>query len=237
MPRVDLIQFESDTALAAAAADQWLEHAREARRAGDRCRVALSGGRIAKVFFSAIAAAARRSNVDLDHVDFFWADERCVPPDHSESNFAAAREALLAPLKTQSERIHRIQGELPPAQAAAEANAELARVLASDASRPAVLDLVILGMGEDGHVASLFPEGPGDPSPNPAPYRAVVASKPPPHRVTLSYAMIASARSVWVLASGAGKSEALSRSLISTQTPLGKVRVSRAELRIFSDIS
>lgn len=237
MPRVDLQQFESDSLLAAAAAQHWLERVQESRRAGNRCRVALSGGRIAKCFFTAITAAAQQSKAPLDHVDFFWADERCVPPTDAESNFAAAQELMLGPLQTPSTCVHRIRGELSPAEAARSACSELATVFGVSSPQSAVLDLVILGMGEDGHVASLFPDSLGDPPADRSPYRAVVASKPPPHRITLSYAMIAAASSVWVLASGVGKSNALSRSLLSSQTPMGRVRVSRSEVRIYSDIS
>jgi 6-phosphogluconolactonase len=97
--------------------------------------------------------------------------------------------------------------------------------------------LVFLGLGENGHVASLFPEESESEMADPAVYRAVVAVKPPPRRITLGYAALAAARQVWVLASGAGKEDALRDSLAPNgRTPLARVLQRRAQTRIFTDI-
>ena len=212
----ELLTFPTPNELARAAAGDWLAECQDAGRAGRPFRVALSGGRIARLFFQAAAELARgRQPIDWNQVHFFWADERCVPPQDPESNFALADTGLFRPLQIPAANIHRIRGEAPPAQAAREAAEELRRVAPPDQSGHPVLDLILLGMGEDGHVASLFP-GPENadlPDSDTELYRAVTAPKPPPHRITLTYPVIYAARQVWVLASGPGKERALADSL------------------------
>ena len=243
MPNPELISFPNADELAKAVAVAWLEEVAAAAHAGRAHCVALSGGRITQKFFAAVVELLREGRragnpnfrdgnmPSLPNVHFFWADERCVPPTDAESNFRMADELLFQPLGIAPEKIHRICGELPPA-----AGAELAaRELAAVAPR---LDLVLLGMGEDGHVASLFPgEGEVDGA-SPAVFRAVMNSpKPPPNRVTLGYAAIAAAGQVWVLASGAGKEAELRESLSPAgRTPLARVLRSRSDARVFTDI-
>ncbi len=177
------------------------------RARGGAFGVALSGGRIAQSFYKAICAIARES--DFEDVHFFWADERCVSPDDPENNYFIAREFLFLPLAIAEENIHRIRGEVDPQIAVQEAEAEICRLLPlTDGGQP-MLDLVILGMGEDGHVASLFPQENISMVQDPSVYRKVTATKPPPDRITLGYQPIILAKEVWVLASGQGKQGAL----------------------------
>lgn len=239
----ELVTFADDRALANAAATDWLQEvAVTGDRRGPFC-VALSGGRIARQFFLAVASAGRAGGLvkgvppgEQGCVHFFWSDERCVPSDHPESNFALAHECWLGPLGIPAERIHRIRGEALPGQAAAEAEGELRRFAAVEGGRQPVLDLVFLGLGEDGHIASLFPGESEAVMASPAVYRPVIAAKPPPQRITLGYAAIAVARQVWVLVSGAGKAGALRASLSgSGQTPLARVLRQRRHTRILVD--
>ena len=235
MSQYDLISFPNDLVLAEAVAVRWLE----ITGAGNSQPqfVAVSGGRIARNFFSAVATAASSRKISLARVHFFWADERCVPPTDPESNFQLADENLFRPLHLPAENVHRIHGEVKPAQAVQMAIDEIQRVVPRDRSGQPVLDLVFLGMGEDGHVASLFPGSSAADAQTPAVYQAVVASKPPPHRLTLSYQTIAAAREVWVLASGAGKEDALRDSLSAQgRTPLARVIQMRSRTLIFTDI-
>jgi 6-phosphogluconolactonase len=171
-------------------------------------------------------------------VHFFWADERCVPPDDKESSYGVAHEAFFRPLNLPTANVHRIAGETTPECAAELANAEIRRVVPVNANGQPVLDLIFLGLGEDGHVASLFPGEPEAARQNPAVYRAIANSpKPPPNRVTLGYAAIVAAKQVWVLASGAGKETALQDSLSpGGKTPLGQVIESRSGTKLFTDI-
>lgn len=233
----DLLIFPNAAALAAAAARDWLAQVEAVNRCGGRHLVALSGGRIARNFFTATAAAARLQGVSFVSAHFFWADERCVPPDDPESNFGMARELLLAPLDVPDEAMHRIRGELDSEESAAAAAADLCRCAPVNAAGQPALDLVILGMGEDGHVASLFPDEPSERVTLPSVYRAVIGPKPPPRRVTLGYPAIAAASRAWVLISGGGKEAALQESLTSSgRTPLARVLQNRSCTRIYTDI-
>jgi 6-phosphogluconolactonase len=238
MPNHELVSFATDDALAGAVADRWLDEL--AARANDPAPycVALSGGRIAKKFFAAVAGRAPIRGVSFGHVHFFWADERCVPANDPESNFGLARAHLLDPLAISPDKIHRVRGEIVPQWAAAEAEAEICRIAPMNGAGQPVVDLIFLGMGEDGHVASLFPAALEEAIRSKSVYRPVVASKPPPQRITLNLAALAAARKVWVLVSGSGKENALSESLEAEgKTPLALVLQARGRTTIFTDLA
>jgi len=231
-----LRSFTNDRTLAITVAGEWLTDLGK-RTASPSYYLALSGGRIAKRLFEAITAQVKNQHINLDSVHFFWGDERCVPPNDPESNFAAANHSLLKLLNVAASQVHRVQGELLPEKAATQAEAEMRQIVPSNPMRQPVLDLILLGMGEDGHVASLFPGESEAVMSDSAVYRPVVAIKPPPHRVTLSYSAIAAAHQVWVLASGEGKTEALRESLFPEgRTPLARVLRLRKNTTIFTDI-
>jgi len=227
--------FADDVTLARAVAEDWLELLRE--NAGPHL-AALSGGRIASTFFAAVAALPRRFGPFLGKIHFFWADERCVSPDDNESNFRLADENLFRPLRIAPERIHRIRGELPPEIAATEASHEVRRIAQQDAGGIPVFDLIFLGIGPDGHTASLMPNARPAVLQSREPYVHVDNSpKPPPNRITMTYPVLAAAREVWVMVTGEGKTEAFRESLRPDgKTPFARVLQSRAETRIYSDI-
>jgi 6-phosphogluconolactonase len=267
MAKSKLTRFDSAEELARATASLWLDEVAAAARLSQLHHVALSGGRITLKFFAATIELAQARRLLLGDVHFFWADERCLPPDDAESNFAAANQLFFQPLGIAADQIHRIRGEESPTRAAELATEEILRIVpgaptsapalgmhrskaGGDAGAPVygkgggvgrqpVLDLIFLGMGEDGHVASLFPGEPESVRADPAVYRAIANSpKPPPNRVTLGYPAIAAAREVWVLASGAGKEAALRESLRpDSQTPLARVLQSRERTRVFTDLA
>ena len=254
--------FPTDEALAAAVATNWLDAVAAAATARTKHLVALSGGRSAKLLFAAVvpqavaggqnaratggagilpaspALGAAMPSLDLGPVEFFWADERCVPPNDPESNFRLARECMLDPLGIPEAQVHRILGEIEPEAAAAAATATLRRIANPPETAMPVLDLVLLGMGEDGHVASLFPGDEAALADHVAVFRPVRNSpKPPPKRVTLGLGAIIAAREVWVLVTGAGKVPALRDALSPLgQTPLAQVIQHRQTTRIFSDV-
>ena len=235
MSNWELNSFANATAVAERCATELLERL---PLGSTPTSVAVSGGRIAKDFFTSVARLAQERGQSLAHVHFFWADERCVPPDHAESNYRSAAERLFTPLDLPPQTLHRLRGEVEPEGAAREAEAELRRFATTSAAGQPVLDLVLLGMGEDGHIASLFPGESGDVMSSQAVYRSVTAGKPPPRRITLGYGAIAAAREVWVLASGAGKEAALRESLSPDgTTPLARVLRGRERTCIFTDLS
>jgi len=235
MTNFELKSFSGPEELACAAAKDWLELSSKSPTAH---LMALSGGRITKTFFCAVTELAGTSRVSLKNVDFFWADERCVPPDNAESNYLLAKENLFAPLAIAPDKIHRLKGELPPVEAITEANATIQRIAPKNSAGVSVLDLIFLGLGEDGHIASLMPNAPAAVVNSEAAYVRIENSpKPPPNRISLSYATIATAKNVWMLASGDGKEKALRRSLqVAPTTPFGRLLQLRAQTMIYSDI-
>jgi 6-phosphogluconolactonase len=236
MIRHELIPCSDPMALAVRAAHDWVDEIKAARQAGRQHTVAISGGRIARPFLSEAAGLLRSAALPLDHVHVFWADERCVPPNNPESNYHLARILFLSLLSIPHDNVHRVLGEIDPEMAAAGAEKELRTVARCDAGTP-VLDLVVLGMGEDGHVASLFPQGAQTDAEESRVYRAVTGPKPPPRRITMDYTVLSAARAVWVLASGAGKEQALTDSISSGgSTPLAKVIRSREMTRIYTEL-
>jgi 6-phosphogluconolactonase len=240
MKNYELISFPNNPdALARAAAGAWLDEIATAGRAGAIHTVALSGGRITQKFFADTVEQAKTRAVSFSHVHFFWADERCMPPTDADSNFKMANELLFAPLKIVENQIHRLRGEMAPADAVKIAEAELRKIATTEKNGQPVLDLILLGMGEDGHVASLFPGAPVNILDETVPFLVIENSpKPPPTRLSLSYAAIAAAKKVWVLASGAGKAAAFNESLDSKgKTPLARVIQSHSSVKIFSDIA
>jgi len=236
MKDLDVTHFSNSIQLAETAAKEWLGMIPGFPSA---LMAAIPGGRIASAFFDAVTRHAVASGVSFQHVHFFWSDERCVPPDHPDSNFRLADKELLGPLGISHDKIHRIKGELRPADAVTEANAAISLLAPTNSAGRPVLDLVLLGMGEDGHVASLFPNAPATVVECETPYVAVrSSSKPPPLRISLSYAAIAAAAEVWILISGAGKEEAFRQSLrLEGKTPLARILRLRRHTRIFTDIA
>jgi 6-phosphogluconolactonase len=174
------------------------DEARQALRDRGTFAIALPGGSVATSCFPALAAAS----VDWSRTDFFWGDERAVPPDHPESNYGLARRLWLEPAGVPGSRVHRMNAEAPDIDAAAAAYArDMAGVLGS----PARLDLALLGVGPDGHVCSLFP---GHPLLEEGALQVAAvhdSPKPPPRRVTLTLAALATSRLVVVVATGAAK--------------------------------
>jgi 6-phosphogluconolactonase len=232
-----VISVPNDVALANIAAHEWIQQlATRPPDSGNYC-VALSGGRIAKTFSSAVATLAKARQLDLKSVHFFWGDERCVPPTDAESNFAIAQQLIFTPLAIPETQIHRIRGEDDPPKAAKEADVELRRLASISSDKQPVFDMIFLGLGEDGHTASLFPGESAKLVNDKTVYRPVTGPKPPPRRITLGYQTIAAARQVWVLASGAAKEKALQDSLKADgKTPLGRVLKLRSQTKIYTDI-
>jgi len=231
-----LFSFPNDQALSAAAAQDWLTLL---QKSSGPHTVALSGGRIAKTFFAAVAALAKASGANMTDVHFFWADERCLEPTDPESNYRLAWENLLQPLGIAPDKIHRLKGEILPSAAAAEASQDIRSIVPQDRAGVPVLDMIFLGLGEDGHIASLMPNAPAAVLESREPYVHVSNSpKPPPDRLTMTYPVLAAAKNVWMLATGAAKAEPLRDSLRSDgTTPFARVLRSRLQTIIYTDLN
>lgn len=183
-----------------------------ARRARGRATLAVSGGSTPRIMFQWMA----RQNFDWTGIEIFQVDERCFPPDHEQSNYRMLKEALLGPAEIPAAQVHRVLGELPPAEAAAAYAQEVASVFGPGLP---VFDVVQRGMGADGHTASLFPGELmiGDITGIAA---ALWVEKMGQHRVTLLRGVLEQTRSTLCLVTGADKKAALNQVLGSPFDPL-----------------
>jgi 6-phosphogluconolactonase len=210
----DLVVVADESALARAVAERFVTPAREAIAARGRFDVALAGGSTPKAAYALLASDAFRGRVDWPHVHFYFSDERCVPPDHAESNYRMAREALLEPLEIPESSVWRMHGEDEPERAAA----DYAAILRDRVGPAAALDLVMLGMGPDGHTASLFP-GTDPFADDELLVRAPYVEKFATHRLTFTPRAITSARDILIATAGPTKTEALARARGSAYDP------------------
>ena len=202
--------------LAAGVAEQFASLARESVEDHESFLVALSGGTTPRDAYSLLASEPLASRVDWSKAQLFWGDERCVPPGSPDSNYGLAKRMLLDKVSIPAGNVHRIRGELPPDQAAEEYQKELRTIAAGRNSRDtgAVLrfDLILLGMGEDGHTASLFPGTPALKEQD----RWVVAQyvgKLAAWRVSFTPLLINAAANITIMVSGEGKAERLKQAL------------------------
>jgi 6-phosphogluconolactonase len=187
--------------------------------------IVLTGGSSPRVAYERAAAL----QPDWSAVSVWWGDERCVPPDDERSNYRLAEESLLSLLAAAPRELHRIRGELAPTDAAAELDAALAAV---------TLDLVLLGMGPDGHVASLFP---GSPQLARRDRRAVsgpAGLEPFVERVTMTLPVLEAARRIVLLVTGESKAAAVARAFgaaIDEELPASLLREAPVPVEVFLD--
>jgi 6-phosphogluconolactonase len=200
-------QFFTDTALAAV-------------QARGLARIAISGGTTPKAMFALLADPAQPflAHVPWANLDLYWVDERCVPPTDKDSNFRMTSEAMLSKVPLPADRVHRIEGELEPEVAAARYESAIRNGFKLEGAETPTFDLVLLGMGDDGHTASLFPHTEGlDNLTNIA-----IANHVPQKdtwRVTLTSPVINQGREVAFLIEGAGKAQVLHDVLLGPFQP------------------
>jgi len=201
--------FDTPEELTKAAFGLFLQAAAEALRAKEKCSVALSGGGTPLPLYQRLAQDPEADRLDWNRIHFFWGDERPVGPDHPDSNYQSAYQALLGPRGIPEEHIHRVQGEDDPARAARQYQQLLGTWFSE---RPPQFDLILLGMGDDGHTASIFPQtdlaagAPGDES---SWVEAVWVPKLESWRISFTPQLINAAARVVFLVSGGGKAETL----------------------------
>jgi len=210
-----LTSCPDEATVARRAADHVVRALAAAREQRGVAHLALSGGTTPGLTYELLGAEPAA----LAGVHVWFADERCVPPDDAESNFLLAERTLIAPAGIPAERVHRMLGELGPERGAAAYAGELAAAVpgkdgADGTGGVPVLDVVVLGIGPDGHVASLFPGAATLDAGEDAVALGVTDSpKPPPERITLSLAVLRAARGCVLLATGPSKSDAVNAML------------------------
>ena len=200
----------ADAAAMARLAAEWLaDEARLSATLRGACTLGLAGGSTPRPAYEALAEPPLRGAIPWDRVQVFFGDERAVPPDHPDSNFRMVNEALIKRVDIPAENVHRMEAEADDLERAADRYAALL---------PEALDVLVLGVGPDGHTASLFP---GSPALHERKRRVVPARapKPPERRLTITPPVIAAARRVLVLAAGQDKAEAVARALKGVGTP------------------
>ncbi|MGD0914101.1 MAG: 6-phosphogluconolactonase [Terracidiphilus sp.] len=209
--KIDYIVAPDTDALAALAAQHFVEGVEAAVAARGRARIAISGGSTPRAAFKLLADPAHPwlARMPWQKLELFWVDERCVPPDHPDSNYRMTREAMLDHVALLPEQVHRMEGELEPAAAAARYESLLRNTFRLEGAETPRFDLVALGMGPDGHTASLFPHTAALSETS----RLVVANhvqNKDAWRVTLTWPVINQATSVFFVIGGADKAQILS---------------------------
>ena len=208
--------------LAQAALEQFIHVVESAIQERGLASVALAGGSTPQMLYSLLATEPYSERVDWSRLHLFWGDERCVPPDHPDSNYFKARKVMLDHVPMPPENVHRIHAELKPEQAAEAYEETLLHFFTSlpteEARSQASFDLVLLGLGEDGHTASLFPGTPAVQEMT----RWVTAQyvdKLAAWRISLTPAILNRARHVIFLVSGSGKRDTLQRVVYGSYQP------------------
>lgn len=207
-------------ALARHAAQYFTEMISEAVAARGRARVAISGGSTPKAAFELMASRSEpwRAHMPWDRLELFWVDERCVPPDHADSNYRMTREALLDHAPLSPSQVHRMEGELPPEEGAARYESELRNAFRLEGAESPRFDLIALGMGPDGHTASLFPHTAAIHEIGRLATANHVQNKDA-WRITLTWPVINHAASVFFLIGGAEKAAVLNEVFTGARDP------------------
>ena len=217
-PAAEVVVVPDLAALADAAAARMEAIALEAPP-GSRGRIALAGGSTPRAAYQHLGGRCP----PWGRVEFFFSDERCVPPDDEGSNYRMAREALLDRIPLRPDQVHRVLGELPPEEAAARAEEDL-RASVPGSPYP-VLDLIVLGMGPDGHTASLFPGAPELEETQRLMVPVHRPEMPQPWRVSMTLPVLNAARRVLMLVGGPEKAPMVRRALAGDPgVPAGFVR-------------
>jgi len=211
--------------LARRAAEQWVALAAAAIQSSGRFTVALSGGSTPKTLYSLLATPEFRERTEWHRVHLFWGDERCVPPDHPESNYRMANEALLSHVHT---NVHRVHGENPDVAAAA-SDYEKTIIEVTKQTLPR-LDLIFLGLGTDGHTASIFP-GSEVLHETKLLVAAPYVEKLQTYRITMTLPLLNNGASVVFLVSGAEKADIVKEVLEGeTKYPAQAVKPTQGQL-------
>lgn len=212
-----VVIYPDSDQLSHAAAQYVVRVANEALVSHGRFTLALSGGSTPKKLYSLLATDGYKDQIDWSLAEIFWSDERCVPADDPESNYRLAVEAMLSKLPIPAAQVHRVPADEPDREAASLAyTREMQRVFGTD--QVPAFDLIQLGMGPEGHTASLFPHQPSLHE-NERLIMSVTVPKPPPPRLTFTPPLLNAAHHILFLVTGAEKVEAVQAVLEGTYQP------------------
>ena len=230
-----LVVFDDAESLAKGLAERFVALAEVAVKQRGRFTVALSGGSTPQALYCLLAKPAVSNRVPWNRTHLFWGDERCVPPEHPESNFGVARDYLLGKISIPSSHVFRVRGEDPPPDTARAYAKTLHEVFKTEPDWP-TFDLIILGMGPDGHTASLMPGTAALQDERRWVVENVVRSLQTV-RITMTLPVINHARQVWFLVTGAKKSSAYAKAQAgpSLECPASLVQPESGELRWYVD--
>jgi|SRR5579862_598013 len=212
--RGELRVFPDGPAVAGALADLFISVGQTAMADRGVFRVALAGGNTPRAAYELLAQEPRNLALSWSDVFVYFGDERCVPPDDEQSNFRMASKTFLDKVPIPHANVHRMRGEIDPGHAAN----EYASILRADLADPPMFDLVMLGLGPDGHTASLFPGQPPDIG-DVTLVRAVYAESQMMWRITITPRLINLARTVAFAVEGAAKADILSKVLETPRNP------------------
>lgn len=204
-PMSDVAVYADQEALFEAAAERLSQIASSAVAARGRFFIALSGGNTPRAFYLLLSQSPWRARVPWAKAEVFFGDERCLPPQHPDSNFHIACKAMIEPLSLPQENVHRMLGELDPHAAAAAYQQEIVNAFSNAANMLPRFDLVLLGLGADGHTASLFP-GSDALQENEKLVVANYVDKLKAYRLTLTLPVLNNARHIMFLVVGENKS-------------------------------
>lgn len=218
---MEIIIHPDPGSLAAAVAARLITSIIDAQAARGRASVVLTGGGMGGRAQEAVVASPAARAVNWEKVDFYWGDERFLPTGHPDRNETEARQKLLAPLSIPETRIHAMPASDGPwgrdvAAAAAAYAAELAKLAQNDGSGDVpAFDVLMLGVGPDAHIASLFPGHPQTRITDTSVTSIADSPKPPPERLTFTFPALETAQETWLIAAGSTKAQALAQALVT----------------------
>lgn len=227
MTNPDVIICRDAGELSQKAAERFVALVNEASASSGRFTVALSGGSTPKALYSLLATPGFAERIPWPKVHLFWGDERCVPPDHPDSNYRMVRESLLSKINLAPENVHRMAGEKDPKLAAADYEEQLITFFRLSEGALPHFDMILLGLGEDGHTASLFPGSAALDETQ----RLVATTYVPKlnaHRLTLTLPVLNESAEIFFLVNGRSKA-AIVKELLGIRPTIAKFPAQRIQ--------
>lgn len=225
MPKPLFVSFPDQTTLANELAVGFVSSIQKVLTEGDQAHISLTGGTMGSKILEAAGELPAIKEIDWSRVHFWWSDERFVPTGHEDRNSQQAADALLASLDIPADNLHMMgaSDQFDTAEKAAEAYRQELKKFAPAGAEYPTFDLTLLGMGPDGHIASLFPNRPEIHEEEAITLAVHDSPKPPPHRVTLTRPVICNSQQIWFMVSGEDKNAPLTRVMKASSVKDGEI--------------